>query len=434
MNKMGSIFQKNFARLVIFIWIFLGRCLPFGFKISALFFHFKQKSDYSRLKERFGRSTVKRSDNKIFWLHASSLGEISQVVTLVKKLKSKFEIDIIITTATQSGSDFVHKNLPDCTHQFAPFDSVYFYKSFINFWKPDCVVILENDMWPSMLSTLFSKNIPIFMVNVRTSKSFKKFPSIYSNLLAKISRFHCRTDVVADQLKDLGVSDDLILKGGDLKSVEKLPQVDTSKIKELASAFSGKKVLIAASTHKTDEKIVLEAFKVINSRKNWVLVLAPRHPKRASDIIKSIKKYDFKVYQRSLNNELKDDCQVYVADTLGELGILFELGNIVYLGGGMGSEGGHNPFEPGRLGKAIISGPNVENFAYVFDALVTANACIFVKNKKELINSIKFLEVSKRSIEMGKAAEKILNNFSDPTENIVNLIDNYLTEEKQSYG
>ena len=83
---------------------------------------------------------------------------------------------------------------------------------------------------------------------------------------------------------------------------------------------------------------------------------------------------------------------------------------------------------------AIISGPNVENFAYVFDALVTANACIIVKNKKELINSIKFLEVSKRSIEMGKAAEKILNNFSDPTENIVNLIDNYLTEEKQRYG
>ena len=100
----------------------------------------------------------------------------------------------------------------------------------------------------------------------------------------------------------------------------------------------------------------------------------------------------------------------------------------------MGSEGGHNPFEPGRLGKAIISGPNVENFAYVFDALVTANACIIVKNKKELINSIKFLEVSKRSIEMGKAAKKILNNFSDPTENIVNLIDNHLTEEKQSYG
>ena len=118
------------------------------------------------------------------------------------------------------------------------------------------------------------------MVNVRTSKSFKKFPSIYSILLTKISNFHCLTDVVADQLKDLGVSDDLILKGGDLKSVEKLPQVDTSKIKKLARSFSGKKVLIAASTHKTDEKIVLEAFKVINSRKNWVLVLAPRHPER----------------------------------------------------------------------------------------------------------------------------------------------------------
>ena len=422
-----------FARFFIFSWIILGRFFPIVFKILAYFFHSRQNSDFARLKERFGKNTLLRPENKIFWLHASSLGEISQAVNLISELKQKFQTEVIITTATESGSNFVRKNLPGCVHQFAPFDAEPFYKSFINYWRPDFVLILENDVWPSMMNTLYASDIPIFMINVRASRSFKKFPVFYSILLKKVSFFHCRSNRVADQIRDLKVDHKKIISGGDLKAVGGFPDIDKVEVKRLTKIFSDRKILIAVSTHKYDEKLVLETFKVLNSDNSWLLIMVPRHPERAKNIKRNIKNYGLKVCQRTRPEKFSNDCQVYLADTFGELGTMLELGSIIFLGGGIGTEGGHNPFEPAKLGKAIISGPNVDNFSDAFSALVESDGCIIVKNKNQFLKAIRYLEDIKNADNMGKIAKDVLKEFSDPTKNIINFIKIHLIGQRQDY-
>lgn len=324
---------------------------------------------------------------KTIWFHGASLGEIKQAESIAHDLHENHGYDILITTFTDYGARWVEKAMPYATHRFFPADLGIFHKQIIRKFQPELAVILEGDLWPAQLRCLKNNKVPTALLNIRASKSRRKHPKLSSFLLRHFDLISAASPELLDELGDLGIPAVRTVLSQNLKS---LPQTHPISRADVIDGFvRGQKFWIAASTHESDEDVVLTAAKAMTNAR---LVWAPRHMERVGKISKALGDagLDFDLRSQAHNPQ----SNILVLDTIGELTSVFKDSFAVYLGGGFGDEGGHNPSEPAQFGIPILSGPKVDNHAPAFETLEDQSRLSFVHSANDLITALEQLQYS----------------------------------------
>ncbi len=334
------------------------------------------KEDPGRLRERRGVTSVARPEGPLVWVHGASVGEIAAIIPLVERIVSK-EFNVLVTSGTVGSAKLCEQRLPaGVIHQFVPWDSPRFIARFLNHWKPDLALFTESDLWPNLIIMSSERQVPLILVNGRLSeRSFNRWRHAPATIGAMLRRFDlclAQSPAYATRYRDLGAP--RITTTGNLKLDVPEPPADPESLRALQSVIGGRTTIAAASTHAGEEMAVIEAHRRLRHTFPRLLTLiAPRHPDRGPGIVEIATASGLSASLRSRGRlpGAKDD--IYVVDTLGELGLVYRLAPIVFVGGSLASHGGQNPVEAIKLGAAILHGPHVWNFAEIYQALDAAH-------------------------------------------------------------
>ena len=342
------------------------------------------KEDPARLAERLGHPSAERPEGPLVWLHGASVGESLSLLPLIDSLRTgRPDVNVLITSGTVASAELVaHRASQGVIHQFAPIDSPAAVARFLDHWRPELGVFVESEIWPNLILTAKARGVRLALVSARLSEAslagWSKRPAAARALFRSFDLVLSQTDEVAAGLRRLGAKDhgrlNLKLAGAPLA-------VDGAALEHLREIAGDRPVLMAASTHPGEDEIVLDAFQPIAGY--GLLVIVPRHIQRGPEIAAEARARGFEVALRSQAEF--GDARIYVADTLGELGLWFSLATAALVGGSLlPGPGGHNPVEPAQLGCPIITGPHVDNWREVYAALIGGGAAVVTANALEL--------------------------------------------------
>jgi 3-deoxy-D-manno-octulosonic-acid transferase len=323
----------------------------------------------------------------VIWVHAPSVGEFIASRDLIAELLAKLPaVTILVTTVTATGAAAVARaNIPRVIHQFFPADVPVAVGGFLDHWRPEMAVFVEADIWPHIVTMAAEQGVRLALVNARPSRTRRRLRRTMGALLSRFALVTAQDAGVAEGIVALGLPPDRVHAVGDLKAdAAPLPDVAEMRL-GLAGAIAARPVWAAVSTHEADEAEVLTAqAALIRSHAGAMLILVPRHPERVVPLRAACEAAGLAVAQRSRGEVPGEGTAVYLADTIGETGIFFRLSRIVFLGGSFGEEGGHNPFEPLRLGAALLHGPKVRHFAQAYATLDAIGAAVRVADGQAL--------------------------------------------------
>ncbi len=334
------------------------------------------KEDRKRLSERRGEAHIERPDGTLIWLHAASVGEMASVLPLIERIHSR-GVNILVTSGTVTSGGLAEQRLPrGVIHQYVPVDVPRFVRRFLGHWQPDLALFVESDIWPNIVIETSQRGVPMILVNGRLSEnSFQRWRQLPGSIGYLLQRFDlCLAGTPADgaRLVELGAS--RVVTTGNLKLDVPAPSADPVELARLKEAIAGRPVIAAASTHAGEENIVIEAHQRLRAHfPNLLTLIAPRHPERGLGVAEIAAAAGLKARLRA-RGELPDAMtDIYVADTMGELGLIYRLAPAVFVGGSLARHGGQNPIEAAKLGAAILHGPHVWNFAEIYSALDNAH-------------------------------------------------------------
>lgn len=322
----------------------------------------------ARLEERYGIASLTRPAGRLIWIHAASVGETMSVLSVIEALAGQAEV--LLTTGTVTSAKLAAERLPShARHQFVPLDVPAWVERFLQHWRPDCAVFVESEIWPTMLGIADSQGIPRMLINAsmsaRSAARWQKISRFADTLIYGFRWVHVQSAQDAEHLRSLGAAG--ILDWGNLKFAAPALPFDEAAMAALRAHIPGP-VWLAASTHRGEETIVLEAHqRLLGEFPSLVTIIAPRHPARGAE---------FSLPRRS-QGQPAEAGRAYIADTLGELGLFYRLAPFVFIGNSLpGCCGGHNVIEPARLARAVIAGPHLENFAEAAFLLRAAGALV----------------------------------------------------------
>ena len=334
------------------------------------------KEDPQRLAERRGESTVVRPPGPLVWVHGASVGEVAAIIPLVERIASK-DFKVLVTSGTVGSAKLCEQRLPaGVIHQFVPLDAPRFIARFLDHWKPDLALFTESDLWPNIIIMSHARRIPLILVNGRVSeRSFNRWRYAPATIGAMLRRFDlclAQSPAYATRYRDLGAP--RIATTGNLKLDVPEPPADRDSLQALQSAIGGRTTIAAASTHAGEEIALIDTHKKLrHSFPQLLTLIAPRHPDRGSGIVEIASAAGLSASRRSQGRLPDAKTDIYVVDTLGELGLVYRLAPIVFVGGSLATHGGQNPVEPIKLGAAVLHGPHVWNFAEIYAALDAAH-------------------------------------------------------------
>lgn len=396
------------------------------------------KEDMQRISERHGRTSVSRPKGKLVWLHAASVGESLSLLSIINGLLSRSSEDrptVLITTNTTTSAAILKKILPqEVIHQYFPYENKGAISRFLDHWEPNIAIWTEGELWPRILYQVNKSSIKMFLINARASQKtrgrWQKFPKTVSSILNMFVKISAQDQATADLLESIGVIKHKIFFIGSTKEDASPLPYDKDKIAALNLEIGDRDVWLAASTHEGEEELILRAHQSIvnKSLRSPLLILAPRHPERGRDILNLSHNLGFVGALRSNADPLHKNVNVYVADTIGEMGLWYRLSPISFIAGSLGRIGGHNPFEPMSLRSAIISGKNVSNFDEIYQKLSDANACRMISDSTELAESVLYYFNEKNRTASISRAQNLLKNLGGASSQIVDLI---ISEIKQ---
>lgn len=347
------------------------------------------KEDATRLGERLGHPAVRRPEGTLVWFHAASVGETNAVLPLIAALlEARPALSALLTTGTVTSARLAATRLPrGAIHQYVPLDASEFVRRFLDHWRPRLAVFTEQEIWPNLVFESHAKLIPLALVNARMSQSsFERWQRRRGLARPLFSRFDvvlAQSEKLASQFSELGASRSLV--AGNLKIDAPALPVNALERQRLEAALAGRPRLVAASTHDGEEAVIAAAHRLLaRSLNGFVTVLAPRHPERGPAIAEMLKSQGFNVAQRSLGALPDASTDIYIADTIGELGTLYAITPIAFVGGSLVAKGGQNPIEPIRHGVAVLTGPHRLNFADAYDVLLAHKAVSEVASAEEL--------------------------------------------------
>ena len=334
------------------------------------------KEDAGRLAERRGLARLARPDGPVVWLHGASVGELASVLPMIEHIVKR-GIGVLVTTGTVTSSGLAEERLPrGVIHQFVPLDVPRYVRGFLDHWRPDLALFVEAELWPNMIIETSACGVPMILVNGRLSEnSFRRWNYLRGSIVDLLRRFDlclAGTQADAERLRALGAP--RVLTAGNLKLDVPAPPADPDKLSALRDAVAGRPLIAAASTHAGEESAVIEAHRRLRANFPRLLTLiAPRHPERGPGVAELAAAAGLKAALRSRGALPDAATEIYVADTMGELGLIYRLVPVVFIGGSLVKRGGQNPIEPAKLGAAILHGPHVWNFAEIYAALDQAH-------------------------------------------------------------
>lgn len=327
------------------------------------------KEDPERLDERRGIASVERPAEPLIWIHGASVGEVLAAGELIERLRG-LHVRILLTSGTVTSAAIAARRFPpDVIHQYIPYDSPDFVDRFLDYWQPDLALFIESDLWPNLLLASSDRRIPMVLINGRMSeRSYTRWRKAHRTISTLLSCFDlclAQSDVDAERFLDLGSPN--VLTSGNLKLDVKAPPADPAKLERLRILTQRRHVFVAASTHPGEEEIILDAHRRLMGRIHSLLtVIVPRHPQRGPSIARMLAASGLQVSLRSQDEMPNANTDIYVADTMGELGLFYRLAPVVFMGGSLVAHGGQNPIEAIKLDASILHGPHVFNFKEIY--------------------------------------------------------------------
>ena len=330
------------------------------------------KEEAARLGERYGRSTIDRPDGPLIWLHGASVGETQMLLPLIDKfLAHNADVTVLVTSGTRTSAELLAKQLPTrAIHQYLPADTPGAVRRFFAHWQPELGILAESELWPNLIIEAGRREIPLALINARMSEAslsrWQKRPQAARTLLSNFRYIHAANEMTAAGLTTL--SGQPIEPGGNLKHAAPPLSVGAAELARFQKALGNRPVWCAASTHKGEEEIILTAAReVLQARPDALLLLAPRHPERADDIAKLIETHGLSYGRHAGGGTPGPGTQVWLVDTMGEMGLIYRLSDIAFVGGSLcAGLKGHNPLEPARLDCAILTGRHISSFANIY--------------------------------------------------------------------
>ena len=332
----------------------------------------KGKEDPARVDERRGISEDIRPHGPLVWIHGASVGEVMAAAALIERLRA-LNMRILLTSGTVTSAAIVAKRFPaDIIHQYVPYDSPRYVARFLDHWRPSLALFIESDLWPNLILSSAARRLPMVLINGRMShRSFPRWRRMAGTISALLGRFDiclAQSEVDAERFAALGSRN--VVTTGNLKLDVPAPPADPAKLDRLLTMTRGRPIIVAASTHPGEESILLEAHRTLaRFFPSLLTVIVPRHPHRGEAIARTIPAARLHVALRSREELPTATTDIYVADTMGELGLFYRLAPIVFMGGSLIEHGGQNPIEAVKLGASIVHGPHIFNFSDIYDAL-----------------------------------------------------------------
>jgi 3-deoxy-D-manno-octulosonic-acid transferase len=393
------------------------------------------KEDPARLAERFGESSRPRPAGPVIWVHGASVGELLSVIPLIERLGGK-GFTVVCTSGTVASASMAEQRLPPgAIHQYVPLDIPRFVDRFFDHWRPALALFAESDLWPNLIATCTERNIPLIVVNGRLSeRSVQRWrfsPGAIAWLLRCFDLCLAQSAADAARFRDLGAP--RITTTGNLKLDVPEPPADPEQLQALRAAIGQRTVIAAVSTHPGEETQVIEAHRRLRgSFPGLLTMIAPRHPDRGPGIVEIAGAAGLGAVLRSQGRLPQSGDEIYIVDTLGELGLVYRLAPIVFVGGSLANQGGHNPIEAVKLGAAILHGPHVGKTAEIYAMLDEAHGAEQVSDVGKLAVRVgALLKDPEQRTAMITAARKALATLGGALDRTLAALDPYLVDARR---
>jgi 3-deoxy-D-manno-octulosonic-acid transferase len=396
------------------------------------------KEDPERIGERRGMSRDVRPEGPLVWIHGASVGEVLAAAALIERLRA-LNIRILLTSGTVTSAAIVAKRFPhDVIHQYVPFDSPRYVARFLDHWRPSLALFIESDLWPNLILQSAARRLPMVLINGRMSqRSFPRWRRMSGTISALLDKFDlCLAQSKTDGARFSALGSRDVIVTGNLKLDVPAPPADPAKLEKLMAVTCGRPLVVAASTHPGEEEVLIETQRTLAGFFPQLLtVIVPRHPDRGPTIGKLIEAAGLNAALRSGQELPTAATDIYVADTLGELGLFYRLAPIVFMGGSLVAHGGQNPIEAVKLGAAIVHGPHVFNFTDVYAALDQAGGARIAADREALVKQLgQLLADADACDELVAASSHVVEQLGGALERTLAALEPYLLQLRLEMG
>jgi 3-deoxy-D-manno-octulosonic-acid transferase len=396
------------------------------------------KEHPERIAERRGEAAVARPAGPLIWAHGASVGEMLAVMPLVECLRAR-NFNVLVTSGTVTSARLAELRLPaGAIHQFVPIDAPRFITRFLDHWRPNLTLLAESDLWPNLIMSCAERSVPLILVNGRLSEHsyarWRLLPATIATLLTRFDLCLAQSKGDAERYADLGAP--RVSMTGNLKLDVPAPPVDEHKLAAMQAAIGRRPIVVAASTHAGEEALIIEAHRRLRaSFGGLITIIAPRHPERGPGIVDIASVAGLSAVLRSRGHLPDRATEIYVADTIGELGTIYRLSPIVFMGGSLVRRGGQNPIEAAKLGAAILHGPHVNNFTEIYSALDEAHGAEEINDVNKL--TVRFgawLTDAKARRAVSDAARETVDMLGGALERTLAALEPYLMQLRLEQG
>src|ERR1035437_9894898 len=416
-----------------------------GFILSSpyYFLRMRRRGNWQKgFAERFGKydANLKQAitNRCTLWIHAVSVGEVNVCTHLIRALEQRLpNLKVVVSTTTTTGMGELRRKLPNHISKiYYPIDRRHFVSRAFSTIRPEAVVLVEAEIWPNFLWRAHSQHIPVFLVNARLSdrsyRGYKRFGLLFKPLFGSLTGVGAQNEADAAKLRTLGCRPETIRVVGSLKfDAAKLDErrlLDVPAMLRQVGVKPGARILIGGSTHPGEEAILAEQFLRLRSRfPDLFLVLVPRHFERSREVGRELEARGLRfVYRSEIMAHTKfkpGEIDCLIVNTTGELKCFYEHATIIFIGKSLVAQGGQNPIEPGALGKAMVFGPNMQNFAEVVRGFVEQNGAVQVRDAAELEKVLgELLADESRREQLGRNALKVVHENLGAIDRTVDMI------------
>ncbi len=367
------------------------------------------KEDWARLNERLGLSGLPRPEGRLVWVHGASVGESLSALPLLQRLQQSSNIHVLVTSGTVTSAAMMSQRLPaGAVHQFVPLDTPSAVTRFLDHWKPDVGLFVESDLWPNLLLAAKARGVRLALVNARISAaSAERWRRARKSITALLSTFDlvlAQDEEIATRFTKLGARN--VEAVGSLKADAPPLAADEEALAQLRQAIGDRPVLLAAQTHPGEDETVLPAHDLLRTEfPDLLTILVPRHTARGADLEMLCGARH--AVRRSTGDQITAEVAIYIADTMGEMGLFYRLAPFCFLGGTLVPLGGHNALEPAQLHCAVLAGPHTQNAPRAFDAVLNAQGFGRIASSADLAReAARLLGDANAAREAGEAAAR----------------------------
>ncbi|WP_041321295.1 glycosyltransferase N-terminal domain-containing protein [Hyphomicrobium denitrificans] len=394
------------------------------------------KEDTPRRGERLGFAGLPRPEGQLVWVHAASVGEMNAVLPLIERmLAANPHIHVLLTTGTTTSADVAARRLPErAIHQYVPLDVPQYVARFLDHWKPTIAIFTESDIWPNLVLGAADRGIPLVLVNARMSprsiNRWRRFARFGRPLFSRFAAILTQNESIGRAIKRLGAPN--VITAGNLKIDSPPPHVDAAAEAALRAAIGRRPVFLAASTHPGEDAIIAAAHSLMRRDIEGLLtIIVPRHPERGGGLAASLGSLGLKTQLRSRSPDPAAETEIYIADTIGELGTFYAISKIALVGGSLIEHGGQNPIEAVRLGACVLTGPYTHNFKDAYRSLIREGGAIEVRSSDDIARHVTKLHVDQQAAElMRSGADRALKSLSGALEKTLGAVQPLLEKQK----